>query len=192
MRIDDTGDASLSAEPFEQPVAPEPSAPAETSPWLRYLELPVALGVLILGVVILLETRDIRVPRAFTVVGPRDFPRVIGAALVLLGIWYAIDVIRNSPAAPSADSEDADASLPADWRVLGMLAAVLSIYALLMKPAGFVLASSWLFLGTAFALGSRQFLRDAALGIILSTLAYLLFSEYLGIRLPAGVLDGVF
>lgn len=181
----------MSAEPTEPISNPDPATPNPTSVWVRYVELLVAAAVLVLGIVILVETRDIRIPRAFTVVGPRDFPRVIGGVLVLLGIWYAIDVIRNDPTAPSADSEDADASLPADWGVLGKLAIVLALYALLMKPAGFVVASSVLFLGTAIALGSRQFLRDAAFGVILSFLTYLLFSEYLGIRLPAGVLDGV-
>ncbi len=165
--------------------------PGAESPFIRYAEIAAALVVIAMGVVILLESRDIRIPRALTLVGPRDFPRVIGAGLIVLGIWYAIDVVRHDPAAPSADSEDADPTLPTDWRVLGQLAIVLALYAGTMERLGFVIASSILFFGTAVTLGSRRFVRDAAIGIVLSTATYLLFSEWLGIRLPTGVLDGV-
>ena len=96
-----------------------------------------------------------------------------------------------APVSPSADSEDADAEAATDWRVLGQLTVVLSLYGGLMESAGFILASTLLFAGTAFAFGSRQFLRDAAIGVVLSSLSYLLFSEWLGIRLPAGILDGI-
>jgi putative tricarboxylic transport membrane protein len=185
------GISSVSSDPIESSVQFEPTTAPDEPWWIRYAELLAALAVVSMGIVILLETRDIRVPRAFTVVGPRDFPQAIGVGFILIGIWYAIDVVRNPPVAPSADSEDADAEAPTDWRVLGQLAVVLALYAGLMESAGFILASAVLFLGTAFTLGSRHFLRDAALGIILSTLSYLLFSEWLGIRLPAGWLDGL-
>jgi len=181
----------LSIEPIDSPTFPDHTAKPNDSPWLRYVELLAALVVIAMGVVILVETRDIRIPRALTVVGPRDFPRAIGVGFLVIGIWYAIDIVRNPPVSPSADSEDADVEAPTDWRVLGQLAIVLALYAGLMESAGFVLASSVLFLGTAIALGSRSFIRDAFIGIVLSSLSFLLFSEWLGIRLPQGVLGGI-
>ena len=180
----------VSSEPIDSNQADD-SRPEAEPLFIRYAEIVAALVVIAMGVVILLESRDIRIPRALTVVGPRDFPRIIGAGLIVLGIWYAIDVVRHDPSAPSADSEDADPSLPTDWHVLGQLAIVLALYAGTIERLGFVIASSILFFGTAFALGSRHVVRDAAIGIVLSTATYLLFSEWLGIRLPAGVLDGV-
>jgi putative tricarboxylic transport membrane protein len=181
----------LSVEPIEPPALPSPTAESNDPRWLRHVELLAALVVIAMGVVILLETRNIRIPRAFTVVGPRDFPQLIGIGFVVIGVWYAIDILRNPPVSPSADSEDADADAETDWRVLGQLTVVLALYAGLMESAGFIFASTVLFAGTAFTLGSRLFLRDAAIGFVLSTLSYLLFSEWLGIRLPAGILDGI-
>lgn len=168
--------------------SPAPAA----APWMRYLEIIVALAVIAMGIVVLVETQDIRIPRALTIVGPRDFPRIVGAGLIILGIWYVIDIIRGDQAAPSADSEDADPTLPADWAVLGQLAVVLAAYALLMRPAGFIIASFVLFLGVSFALGSRHYLRDSIAGIVLATVTFLVFSEWLGIRLPDGLLSGFF
>ena len=186
----------MSAERVDKAVPPEPGHNRDepASPrrsWTRLAETGVALLVVVLGIIVLFESRDIRVPRALTVVGPRNIPIIVGVGLIIVGIWYAVDVLMGDVAVPSGDSEDADPTLPADWRVLAQLAVVLVIYAVLIVPAGFIVASTWLFLGTAFALGSRRYPRDAALGLALAVAAYLVFSEWLGIRLPDGVLKGI-
>jgi putative tricarboxylic transport membrane protein len=167
------------------------TAPAPGRGWARYAELAVTLAVIALGIVILIDTRDIRVPKAFSSVGPRVVPTIVGWGLVIVGIWYAIDVILGHTAAPSGDSEDADPTLPADWGVLGGLAITLIAYAALIRPVGFVLASTVLFAGAAVAMGSRQVLRDLAIGLVLSAVTYYAFTEWLGIRLPEGILEGL-
>jgi putative tricarboxylic transport membrane protein len=187
----------VSVQHLDKPEPPEPGSiqegPLLAGPrsWTRLAETGVALLVLILGIIVLLESRDIRVPRALTVVGPRNIPIIVGVGLIIVGIWYALDVLMGDVAAPSGDSEDADPTLPADWGVLAQLAVVLIVYAALMEPAGFILASAWLFLGTAFAMGSRRYAGDACLGLALGIASYLVFSEWLGIRLPGGFLEGI-
>lgn len=167
-------------------------APQVATGWTRYAEVLVAVGVIAMGIVILIETRDIRVPKAFSSVGPRVVPTVIGWGLVVIGAWYAVDVVRGDTAAPSADSEDADPTLPADWKVLGGLAVALVLYAALMEPAGFVIASAVLFVIAAFSMGSRRIVRDITIGLAVSVVTFLVFSEWLGIRLPVGLLEPVF
>jgi len=176
--------------PIEPPGEPQPVA-APGPGWAKYAELAVALAVVVLGVVILVDTQDIRVPKAFSSVGPRVVPTIVGWGLVVIGAWYAIEVFFGRTTAPTGDSEDADPTLPADWGVLGMLAVVLVAYAALIRPAGFVLASTVLFAGAAFAMGSRMVLRDIAFGIVIAAAAYYAFTEWLGIRLPEGILEGL-
>lgn len=176
----------METEPIQVSPQPDHDGASATSLQLRLAEALVALGVIVLGVVVLVESQDIRIPRALTVVGPRNIPIVIGCGLILVGIWYAIDVLVGRSATPTADSEDADPSLPADWGVLGKLAVTLAAYALAMEPAGFILASALLFTGTAFSMGSRSPLRDVALGLVLATVTWLVFDAWLGIRLPVG------
>lgn len=183
-----TADPPETTGPMDQGTS---AAPAQTG-LARYAEVMVAVGVVAMGIVILIETRDIRVPRAFSSVGPRVVPYVIGWGLVIIGAWYAIDVVRGRPAAPSADSEDADPTLPADWAVLGGLGLALAIYAALMEPAGFILASALLFTMAAFAMGSRKLVRDAVIGLAVSVITFLVFSEWLGIRLPPGLFEPIF
>ncbi len=183
----------MAAESLEQnPVPADPVPPQERKAWDKYAEALVALGVSAMGIVILVNTQEIAIPKAYSVVGPRAVPSVVGWALVVLGVWYLIDVLRGNVAAPSGDSEDADPTLPADWGVLIGLAITLGVYAVIMKPGGFIIASAFLFFSSATVMGSRKFLRDALIGIVMATVVFLVFREWLGIRLPYGILEGLF
>jgi putative tricarboxylic transport membrane protein len=62
---------------------------------------------------------------------------------------------------------------------------------LLMRPAGFVLATTALFAAVAHALGSRRLVLNLAVGFVLCLAAYVAFTWGLGLILPAGVLAPV-
>jgi len=163
----------------------------------RVVELIIAVLVIALGIYVIWETRGIRVPPVQARVGPRVIPYLVGSGLVVLGVWLAIEVLSGRTAGPSEDAEDADASLPTDWRCIAFLGSALLIYLLLLERAGFVVASALLFLGAAFGMGSRKILRDAAIGIIMAFVVYRAFThgfwvvDGLGLRLPAGWLEVV-
>jgi len=162
----------------------------------RLPELALAAGVIALGLVVVWQTTEIRLTPANSRVGPRVIPYIIGAGLALTGLWLAIDVLRGklANAAGGEDAEDADPTLPTDWATVGILAGALMAYLLLIERAGFVIASTVLFVGAAFGMGSRRVLRDLALGAALSLIAYVVFTQGLSLRLPDGVLplDGLF
>jgi putative tricarboxylic transport membrane protein len=101
-----------------------------------------------------------------------------------------VDVLRGRAASPGAgeDAEDVDPTLPTDWLTVGILSASLLAYLLLIERAGFVIASTVLFVGAAFGMGSRRYIRDLAIGFALSLAAYVLFTEGLSLRLPEGIL----
>ena len=71
------------------------------------------------------------------------------------------------------------------------LADALVAFLALIEPGGFVVASTILFAGAAFAMGSRRLPRDIALGLVLATSLYVGFTRGLGLDLPAGVLGGL-
>lgn len=174
---------------------PEPdtdsSASRDTSAVVRLVELLVAVAVIALGALILWQTGDIRdTPTAR--VSARLFPRIIGVGTVIIGIWYAIDVLRGGAAAPAADADDVDPTLPTDWQCVGSIALALAVYVLLIERAGFIIASVALFVIAAVGMGSRNYLRDIAIAIVLAVVVYYGFTEGLGVRLPAGVLEDVF
>jgi putative tricarboxylic transport membrane protein len=40
-------------------------------------------------------------------------------------------------------------------------------------------------------MGSRRLVRDIAIGVILATVLYIIFTRGLGLSLPAGILEGI-
>ena len=158
---------------------------------LRIGETLLALGAIVFGILIVWQTTLIRLTPAYSKVGPRVIPYIVGAGLVIVGAWLAYEALTGRAVAGSADSEDADLSLPTDWRCIGLLALALIAYLFLIEPAGFIIASAVLFAWAAIAMGSRRYARDIVIGILLATALYLLFNRGLGLSLPAGILEGI-
>ena len=72
-----------------------------------------------------------------------------------------------------------------------MLAAAFVANALLIEPLGWPISGAILFWGSAFALGSRHYIRDAAIALVLSFGSWYLFAFGLGVILPVGILKGI-
>jgi putative tricarboxylic transport membrane protein len=154
-------------------------------------ELALALGAVLFGLLVIWQTTQIRVAPIYSTVGPRVIPYIVGAGLVLTGLWLAVEALTGRTTAGSAESEDVDLSLPTDWRTISLLALALIAYLLLIERAGFVIASAVLFVGAAYAMGSRRYVRDIVIGVLLALALYVLFNRGLGLDLPAGVLQGI-
>ena len=155
----------------------------------RLAELALATGIVVLGAIVLWKTGEIRITPMNSRIGPRVIPYIVGSGLVVIGIWYALEVLRGRAAEPAGgeDSEDVDPTLPTAWDTIAILGVALIAYLLLIERAGFIIASSALFLGSAFGMGSRRIGRDAAVAILLSTAIYLIFTRGLSLDLPDGI-----
>jgi putative tricarboxylic transport membrane protein len=153
-------------------------------------ELGVAAGVVVLGGFLLVETTTINAPATSNALGPRFFPTFIGFLLLGCGVWLAVDVLRGGRGDPEA-GEDIDLSRSSDWRSVGLVSAVFLLHALLLAPLGWPIAGALLFWGVAASLGSRNWLRDGAVSVLLAVAVYLIFTRALGVYLPGGLLDGV-
>ncbi len=145
-----------------------------------------ALGVLVIVQALLLpESRIARGP-----VGPAAVPLVVGALLVLVAGFLAVDVMRGGRGEPEG-GEDVELTGRSDWRTVAMLVAAFLANALLIESLGWVFSGAILFWGSAFALGSRHYVRDAVIAVGLSLGTWYLFALLLGIVLPPGILDGI-
>lgn len=165
-------------------------APTRSHPLTGRAELGLAALLLAIGVFLLVETQRIAVPVNANAVGPRFFPTVVGAVLVVVSLWLAVDVLRGGRGEMEA-AEDVDVSRSSDWRTLALLSAVFLGHAFLLEPLGFPVTAALLFFGVAAALGSRRWARDAAIAVVLAVLVFVVFARGLGVGLPAGVLQGV-
>jgi putative tricarboxylic transport membrane protein len=154
-------------------------------------EMLLALWAVLFGILIVWQTTLIRLTPAYSKVGPRVIPYIVGAGMIVVGVWLAYEALTGRMSLGTTESEDADPALPTDWRTVGLLALALLVYLLLIERAGFIIASATLFVMAAFAMGSRRLARDIAIGIVMSTVLYVVFSRGLGLSLPAGILEGI-
>ena len=181
----------MADEPFVVEDEPAPAQSSTDDRTERLLHLAVAAAIVVLGAIVVWETRDIRVPPVHSRVGPRVIPYLVGAGLLIVGAWLAIEALTGRAAAPSGDAEDVDPTLSPDWRCLATLAVGLALYWFLVERAGFVIASALLFFFAAYGMGSRRTVRDIAISIGLATAVYVVFTEALNLRLPAGWLGNL-
>src|SRR5688572_2376793 len=141
-----------------------PMTPPPTKRRVDIGETLLALAAALFGVLIVWQSTLIRLTPAYSKVGPRVIPYIVGAGLVVVGTWLAYEALTGRASAGTAESEDADRTLPTDWRTVGLLALALIAYLLLIERAGFIIASTILFVTAAFAMGSRRLARDIAIG----------------------------
>ena len=123
-------------------------------------------------------------------VGPRLFPYVIGAGMILLAVLLAAATARGDVAEGEA-GEDVDLTSPADWPTVGKLVGVLLLNVLFVNLLGWAVTGALLFTGCAWALGSRTLLRDLIVGAVLSVGSWYFFYVGLDVPLPPGILDGL-
>ncbi|WP_104106054.1 tripartite tricarboxylate transporter TctB family protein [Nocardioides sp. 616] len=141
------------------------------------------------GVYTLVDARGLNVGYADPV-GPRAFPYIIGGAMVLLAVLLAVATSRGDVAEGEA-GEDVDLTTPPDWLTVGKLAGVMTLNMLLVNLLGWAITGALLFVGCAWALGSRTLLRDVLVGVVLSVGSWYAFYVGLGVPIPPGILDGI-
>ena len=145
-----------------------------------------ALGILVVVQALLLpESRITRGP-----VGPAAVPIVVGTLLVIVAVFLAVDVWRGGRGEPEG-GEDIELSGRSDWSTIAILVAAFVANALLIESLGWAISGAILFWGAAFALGSRHYIRDAVIAVVLSVGTWYLFVLGLGIALPVGILRGI-
>jgi putative tricarboxylic transport membrane protein len=145
-----------------------------------------ALGLLVIVQALLLpESRIARGP-----VGPAAVPIVVGGLLVVVSVFLALDVFRGGRGEPEG-GEDVELTGGSDWRTVLMLAAAFLANAVLIEPLGWPISGAILFWGAAFALGSRHYVRDALIALVLSFGSWYAFAFGLNSILPVGILKGI-
>jgi putative tricarboxylic transport membrane protein len=134
-----------------------------------------------LGVLVLLTSRMVMGDGPHANVGPRALPGLIGTSLVVLGLVFMMAAWRGS-GFPEAARPARRGVLP--WIMAGLVGGVV-----LVEPMGFPLAAAWVFVMSARAFGSRQWVRNVLIGLVLGALVYAIFTRVLGVSLPGGPID---
>lgn len=150
-------------------------------------ELLVSIGLATLGIFVVAGTQDIATLSSYSQIGPRVFPYMIGAGLIIFGGMLAWQSLNGGWANVPADEEQNEG----DWVAFALLSAAIILHMATIGWAGFVLASTFLFALIARGFGSRRPFRDIVIGLLLSIAAFYIFTHGLGLNLPSGLLGGL-
>ncbi|WP_125100465.1 tripartite tricarboxylate transporter TctB family protein [Leucobacter chromiireducens] len=146
---------------------------------------------------LLVGNLTMRVPEGTAFPGPRFFPGIIAAGLLLFAVLRALGALREWRRAAVADPAAADpaaagAPVRVDWRSLAWVVLPFIGFALLLPVLGWIIAAGLLFWCVARAFGLRRPLASLIVGLTVSSIIYIAFDLTLGMSLPSGVLGWEF
>jgi putative tricarboxylic transport membrane protein len=147
---------------------------------LRIGEAALGGAVLALGLFVAVETSMLKVAPTHATVGPRLFPFLVAAGLIVVGALVLHQALFGHVAH--------ERGFELDWVAVALVSAGLVAQLLLLETVGWVLATTLLFVAVARAFGSRRLAVDAAIGVVLASLAFGVFNYGLGLSLPTGTL----
>ncbi len=148
----------------------------------------VGLALVLTGIGLLLSAQEIEVSPAVVLLGPRLFPSIVAAGLILLGALTIVSALAGSGAETLPETE---AERPEnDWSAFLTALAGPVLFLLTVESLGFAVAAAMLFAAVARAFGSRRPLADLALGLAMGVVILIVFSYGLGLTLPFGSVFG--
>jgi putative tricarboxylic transport membrane protein len=158
----------------------------------------IVAGVIIaLGAILLVQAFDIAQTGGYRVIGPETFALLVAAGILVVGV---IALLRAT-VIPDLDlgRRAAEQEAVTHWPTIGVVAGLLVIYAVALDGAdigpielpglGYIVATALFLPIAARVLGSRHVVRDLVIGIVLAVVVFFGFTEFLGVRLPAGILE---
>ncbi|QRM53467.1 tripartite tricarboxylate transporter TctB family protein [Sinorhizobium sp. BG8] len=158
------------------------TSPATTSRRPDRAALVIAVVLAALGLLIFWDVSRLSGLVGYSQVGPTTVPYVIACCLIALAGWTAIEAFRGD--FPERDHQE---TAPVAWIVGG-----LAIQMILLKIAGFAIATGLLFALTARGFGKRQLWITIPVGILISFAVWVVFAKLLQLSLPAGPLEHLF
>jgi len=150
---------------------------------VRGRDRAAAVVLLIFGLLALEEARKLRFG-SIAKPGPGFFPVILAVAFSLVCLALLVSAIRTRAA------DDTTAGPRLAWpQIIGTMAALL-VYAMVLEPAGFVLATFALLLFFFKVLERQRWLSALAGSFVTAFVTYLVFKVWLNVQLPAGPWGG--
>ena len=145
---------------------------------LRVGEAVLGLVVLGLGLFVVAETALMEVAPSNAAIGPRLFPFLVAAGLLVVGLL----VLRQAFFGHIAHER----GFELDWKAVALVAVGLLVQLLLVESLGWIVATTLLYLLAALAFAERRLLVTLLIGLALTGLTFVVFNYGLGLSLPTG------
>ena len=153
-------------------------------------ELAFASSLLILGLVVFFDTKNMLVPPGSGTIGPQVFPYLVSGLVILVSLGIFVEIFRGN-LGQSEGTEFGDIVDKTDYKSFLLVAGAMATYPLLIERAGFVAASTVAFFGVSYAFGAKNAPKNLLISVIFSLIVYFSFTRGLNVNLPAGILGGI-
>lgn len=155
----------------------------------RWGEAGIGFGTIVLAGIAAWQASSIASEGVGSSVGPNVVPWIVSGMLALFGAALAVEALLSRAA--TAQPSEGDVNDTIDWRGAGWMALGLGLNVSLIELAGFILASTLLFVCTARAFGSTRVVRDTGIGFALAFAAYVGFDRLLGYKIGSGLIEAL-
>jgi putative tricarboxylic transport membrane protein len=153
-------------------------------------ELAFAGSLLVLGIVVLFDTKNMLVPPGSGTIGPQVFPYLVSGLVLLVSLGIFVEIFRGNLGQPEG-TEFGDIVDKTDYKSFLLVAGAMATYPLLIERAGFVVASTVAFFGVSYAFGAKNAPKNLLISVIFSLIVYFSFTIGLNVNLPSGILGGL-
>lgn len=121
--------------------------------------------------------------------GPAALPIVVTGGLLVFSLLFLLQARKRTQGQLQRhiDAEHAVTHMG----TVGLVMGALVLYAAALSVLGYALATLALFVGVSRILGSRRWVLNIVVGVVMALVIYFGFTMLLGVRLPSGVLGGV-
>jgi len=142
--------------------------------------LVIAVSLFGLAAVITNDASGYVIRRSYARFGPEIVPYLVATGIAVLGVVTAIMAWRGK-----FEARDPLNFGGVAWLVGGIIAEIIMLY----SGTGFIPGSAVLFACAARAFGQTTLLLNLGVGLVLSTVLFLLFRYGLGLSLPSGPVE---
>lgn len=141
--------------------------------------LIIAVGMFVLAAVLAWDTSRLGSAASYARIGPQTVPFAIVACLAALGIWTIFAAFRRD--FPEREHQEFQ---PVLWIVGGLLAQLV-----LLRVAGFSVATGVLFGFVAYGLGRKPLWLGVPVGFAIALVVWVIFARGLSLSLPGGPIE---
>lgn len=169
----------------------EPAVPDATAGPGWRAQAAIGIALFLIGVIVWHDAQRLPAPSAVGV-GPSAAMRLIAVLVVIIAAAHWISAWRLRARVLARQGVDPVIAYGNRASLAWVLGALVGLIVIIELGGGFVLASTWLFAGTARGFGQRLSLKPLVVGGVLATVVYLFFTKGLSLALPAGPLERLF
>jgi putative tricarboxylic transport membrane protein len=159
----------------------------------RRIDLAIAVGVMVLGAAVFIVASNIVVPaREIDPLGPRLFPSVLGAALLIGGGATAARRLRGWRSEPpwtvAPDGEPDEPDVPASAAMAATVMGLSVAYVITLTAVGYIVGTLLFVLLALWVLRVRTWRKLVLTGVGYVAVSYVVFTYVVSVDLPQGLL----